>query len=150
ATGEAADPHKVLFIVADTRRMRLTLHVRPEDANKLKPGQKVCFQHAGHEGSDTGTLVWISPAADEKTRTIPVRVDFPNPTERHQANTFGTAKVILREEPKAVVVPLSAVHWEGDCQVVFVRDKHFETPNGPKVFHVRKVRLGARSVNGEQ
>ncbi len=141
--GEAADPTKALFTVADTRRMRLNLRVRLEDAGKLKSGQLVRFRHDGHSGGDTGTVAWVSPGADEKTRTVPVRVELPNLSRHHHANTFGTAQVILREEPKAVVVPSDAVHWEGDCNVVFVQDKDFTKPGSLKVFHVRAVRPGA-------
>lgn len=146
---EAVDPNKVLFVIADTRRMWLTLHARIEDARRIQPGQQVRFRHDGHEEVDTGTVVWVSPAVDEKTRTVPVRVAWPNSQSRHHANTFGTARVILRQESQAVVVPSSAVHWEGDCHVVFVRDKDFAT-SAAKVFHVRKVRPGASdpAVNG--
>jgi cobalt-zinc-cadmium efflux system membrane fusion protein len=76
---------------------------------------------------------------------VPVRVEFPNPDGRHHARTFGTAQVILRKEPRAVVVPNEAVHWEGDCNVVFVRDKRFDEPGVPKVFHVRSVRPGVKN-----
>lgn len=141
--GEAATPAKPLFTVADTGRMRLSLKVRLEDAGRLKPGQTVRFQHAGHDEGDAGAITWVSPAADEKTRAVPVRVDLPNPGGRHHANTFGTARILLREEPDALVVPSEAVHWEGDCHVVFVRDKDFDKPGAPRVFHVRKVRPGA-------
>ena len=59
--------------------------------------------------------------------------------------TFGAGRIILREEPEAIVVPNESVHWEGCCHVVFVRDKHyFDSPESPKVFHVRSVRLGAK------
>jgi cobalt-zinc-cadmium efflux system membrane fusion protein len=34
------------------------------------------------------------------------------------------------------------VHWEGDCHVVFVRDKHWAQAGAPKLFHVRTVRPG--------
>lgn len=141
--GEAADLNKALFTVADTRRMRLNLRVRLEDAGKLKPGQLVRFRHDGHSGGDTGTLAWVSPAADEKTRTVLVRVELPKVSRGHHANTFGTAQIVLREEPKAVVVPSDAVHWEGDCNVVFVQDKDFTKTGSLKVFHVRSVRPGA-------
>ena len=143
---EAADPAKPLFVVADTGRMRLTLRVRPEDADRVKPGQAVRFRHPGHVGPnewDAGAVVWVSPAADETTRTVPVRVDLPDPSDRHRANTLGAAEVVLREEPDALLVPASAVHWEGCCHVVFVRDRDYEKPAAPKVFHVRTVRPGA-------
>jgi cobalt-zinc-cadmium efflux system membrane fusion protein len=115
----------------------------------VKQGQVVRFRHAGHTGPaawDLGAVAWVSPAADEKTRTVPVRVDLPNSSDRHHANTFGTAEVVLRTEAEAVVVPSAAVHWEGCCHVVFVRDREYETPGSAKVIHVRKVRLGAQDV----
>jgi cobalt-zinc-cadmium efflux system membrane fusion protein len=146
---EAADPAKPLFVVADASRMWLTLRVRPEDADRVKPGLPVRFRHPGHAGPaawDPGTVVWVSPAADEKTRTVPVRVDLPNPSDRHHANTFGTAELVLREEADAVVVPAAALHWEGCCHIVFVRAKDYEKPDAPKVVHVRKVRPGATDV----
>lgn len=143
AAGETADPAKVLFVVADTSRLWITLRVRVEDAPRLRPGQPVRFAHAEGDG---GTVAWVSPTADEKTRTVAVRADLPNPDGGHRANTFGTARVILREERNAVLVPSAAVHWEGDCNVVFVRDRNFETPGAPLVFHVRTVRPGAEDV----
>jgi membrane fusion protein, heavy metal efflux system len=66
----------------------------------------------------------------------------PNPDGTLMAHTFGTGRVILRAEQDAIVVPSEAVHWEGDCHVVFVRDKHFLDAGAPKVFHVRSVRPG--------
>ena len=147
--GERADPTKPLFTVADTARMWLTLRVRPDDADRVRPGQPVRFRHPGHTGPaewDSGTVVWVSPAADEKTRTVPVRVDLPNPSDRHHAHTFGTAEVVIRHEPDAVVVPSGAVHWEGCCHVVFVGDKDYAKLDAPKVVHVRKVRPGATDV----
>jgi cobalt-zinc-cadmium efflux system membrane fusion protein len=140
---EQADSSRVLFEVADTRQMWLMLHVRSEDAGLLKPGMQVRFQHEGHPGWDEGTVAWISPAVDEIKRDVPVRIELPNLDGRHHARTFGSARLVLREEPEVIVVPSEAIHWEGDCNVVFVRDKHFDQPGAPKVFHVRKVRPGA-------
>src|SRR5262249_3738417 len=35
--GEQVDPSRTLFVVADTRRLWLTLNVRPQDARSLRP-----------------------------------------------------------------------------------------------------------------
>ena len=144
--GEVVAPNKVLFVVADTRTMWLTLNVRIEDAERIHPGQPVQFQHDGHNDWDSGEVAWVSPSVDEATRTVPVRVKLPNAAGRHHARSFGSARIVLRQEDKAVVVPKNAVHWEGDCYVVFVRDKDFEK-SPYKVFHVRKIRPGATDVN---
>jgi cobalt-zinc-cadmium efflux system membrane fusion protein len=146
--GEWVDAARTLFTVADTRQMWLMLHLRLEDAKHLELGQAVRFRPDAGAAEVSGPITWISTAVDEKTRTVEVRVDLANPDGRLRANTFGTGTVILRAEDQAVVVPNEAVHWEGNCHVVFVYDKDSPKKDAPKVFHVRSVRPGAR--DGEQ
>ena len=143
-TGELVNTAKLLFIVADTSRMWLTLNVRQEDAQRLALGLPVRFRPDGGGQEVTGVIAWISTAVDEKTRTVKVRADLDNRDGRLRANTFGPGRIVLREEKHAVVVPNEAIQWEGDCHIVFVRDKNFLREGAPKVFHVRKVRPGAR------
>ena len=144
--GEAVDSNTVLCVIANTRVMWLTLHVALENADRIHTGQRVRFQHESHGEWDEGVVSFVGLAVDESTRTVPVKVELPNDDGRHVARTFGKANVLLREEQNAVVVPSSAIHWEGDCHVVFVRDKHFEHEGAPKVFHVRKVRPGVQDL----
>jgi len=143
--GEGVDAAKPLFVIADPKQMWLTLNVRQEDTRHLKLGQPVRFTPAGGE-EVTGSVSWISTAVDEKTRTVKVRAILPNPDGRLRANAFGPGKIILREEPYAVAVRNEAIHWDGDCHVVFVRDRNYnpQDPDTLVVYHVRKVRLGAR------
>ena len=146
--GEVVDPTRVLFQVADPGQMWLTLNVPLEEARLILIGQPVRFRPDGGQSEVTGRLTWISTAADKQTRMVRVRADLPNPDGELRDETFGTGRVILREEQNAVVVPREAVHWEGCCYVVFVRDKdYFDSPDSPKVFHVRSVRMGA--TNGQ-
>jgi cobalt-zinc-cadmium efflux system membrane fusion protein len=94
----------------------------------------------------TGTLIWISTTADPQTRMVAARAELPNPQGRLRNETFGAGRIVLRDEKEAVVVPNEAVHWEGCCHVVFVRDKgFFDSENSPKVFHVRTARLGGKN-----
>ncbi|GIW78945.1 MAG: hypothetical protein KatS3mg105_0752 [Gemmatales bacterium] len=144
-TGEVVDTKHVLFEVADTRTMWLNLAVRLEDADWVQLGQKVAFHtDAGGQRAE-GTISWISTAADEKTRTIKVRAELQNTDGKLKAQTFGIARIILREEKNAVVVPNSALHSDGNCTVVFVRDKNYFEEGYPKLFHVRSVRTGAKT-----
>jgi multidrug efflux pump subunit AcrA (membrane-fusion protein) len=149
--GEAVDASRVMFQVADTSRMWLTLNVSAEDVGKLALGQSVRFRPDGspEEVADvTGKIVWISTTADRQTRMVTVRAELPNPRGTLRSETFGAGKIVVREERDAVVVPSEAVHWEGCCNVVFVRDKGYEDkPENFKVFHVRMVRPGARNEN---
>jgi multidrug efflux pump subunit AcrA (membrane-fusion protein) len=144
--GEVVDASRVLFQLADTSRMWLTLNVSVEDAGKLALGQPVRFRADGSRDEVSGTLVWISTTADQQTRMVTVRAELPNPKGQLRNETFGGGRIILREEQEAIAVPNEAIHWEGCCRVVFVRDKgYFESKDSPKVFHIRTVRLGARN-----
>jgi cobalt-zinc-cadmium efflux system membrane fusion protein len=142
--GEVVDPSRILFELVDPSRLWLTIDVKGEDARKLRVGLPVRFAPDAGGEELAGKLAWVSTQADPKTRTVKARADLADPEGRHRANTFGSGKVILREEPNAVSVPNEAVQWEGCCHVVFVRDKDYLKEGSPKVFHVRKVRLGAK------
>jgi cobalt-zinc-cadmium efflux system membrane fusion protein len=142
--GDVVDTARALFVVADPRRAWLTLNVRQEDARLVRLGQPVRFRPDGDPEEVAGQVAWVSTAVDEKTRTVKVRAELENAEGRLRAGAFGPGRVILRSEPYAVVVPKEAVHWDGDCFVVFVRDKDYLKEGTPKVFHVRKVRPGAR------
>jgi len=134
----------VQFVVADVEKMWLTLNLSQEDARHLKLGQIVRFETDGGHTEVSGKVAWASTAVDAKSRTIKVRVNLTNPEGKLRANSYGTGKVVLREETNAVVVPKEAVQWEGCCNIVFVRDKDFLRPDAFKVFHVRQVRPGAK------
>jgi cobalt-zinc-cadmium efflux system membrane fusion protein len=126
--------------------MWLTLDVRQDDAKYLALGQPVLFRPSDSktEPEIKGSLAWISTEADDQTRTVKVRVNLPNAEGRLRANTFGTGRIVLREEARSIVVPSEAVHWDGGCYVVFVRDKDFLKKDSPKIFHVRSVRPGVK------
>jgi len=143
--GEVVDASRVLFQLADTRRMWLTLSVPLEEVGRLAVGQPLRFRPEGSPAEVGGKLFWISTTVDPQTRMVLVRAELPNPRGALRNETFGTGRIVLREEQQAVVVPEEAIHWEGCCQVVFVRDKrYFDGEGSPKVFHVRTVRPGAR------
>lgn len=143
--GEMVDSSDALFVLADTRTLWLKLYVRNEDAKYLKLGQSVRFLPNGADRGVIGTLNWISTAADEKTRTVRVRADLDNAKGLLRANTFGTGTILLRQDPNAIVVPNDAVHWDGNCHVVFVQDKDYHVKGHPKYFHVRNIRPGAKT-----
>jgi cobalt-zinc-cadmium efflux system membrane fusion protein len=141
--GEVVAANQQLFVVADTRRMWLTLHVSANDAALIVPGLSVKFREDGAKTEHDGKAQWIAASADEKTRLVKARAELPNPTGRIRAGSFGIGRIILREEPGAIIVPKSAVQFDGRCHLVFVRDRDYLLENAPKLFHPRMVRIGA-------
>ncbi|MFN0196607.1 MAG: efflux RND transporter periplasmic adaptor subunit [Planctomycetaceae bacterium] len=142
--GEVVDPAEILFTVADPSRMWLLLSVRQEAAKSIRSGLPVVFETDDGGEKITGEISWISPAVDEHSRTLMVRIAIENTEGRLRDKTFGTGRIVLREELNAVVVPRDAVQSTPDAQFVFVRDKNYFAEGSPKFFHVRQVRIGAK------
>jgi len=142
--GEPVDTNTAAFVIADPSRMWINLNVRQEDAALVMRGQRAVFESDDGQVKAEGTIDWISPTIDPKSRTLPVRVSVTNPEGKLRDNTFGSGRILLRAEPQAIVVPKSAVHSAGDVQLVFVRDKNYFSEGAAKYFHVRQVRIGAR------
>ncbi|MGL6075430.1 MAG: efflux RND transporter periplasmic adaptor subunit [Fimbriiglobus sp.] len=142
--GEVVDATRILFEVVDTRSLWLTLDIKGEDAHRVSLGQTVRFRPDNGRQELVGKVAWCNSQADPKTRTVKVRADLADDEQKQVANTYGSGRVILREEDKVISVPNEAVQWDGCCHVVFIRDKNYQKPDAPKVFHVRKVRIGAK------
>jgi len=149
APGEAVEAGAALFVLAEPDRLWLMLHVRHEDARSLRLGQAVRFAAEGKAAGD-GAVEWIGKAIDERTRTVPVRATLRPGGGDLRAGLFGRGLVVLREAASAVVVPGEAVHWEGCCHVVFVRDKAYDDPDAAKVFHVRTVQPGGADAGRKE
>lgn len=142
--GEVVDATKMLFTVADPRRLLLALNVRQEDGKYMRPDLPVVFHPDDGSPDVAGRVAWVSPTIDEHTRTLQVRAKLDNATGMSRDKTFGTGRIVLRDEPHAIVVPLEAIQSTSDATFVFVRDRGFLKEGSPKFFHVRQVRLGAR------
>jgi cobalt-zinc-cadmium efflux system membrane fusion protein len=134
AVGEVVSPDDPKFEIADVRKVWLLLEVRKEDAALVRMGQTVVFRPDGHSGDVRGAVDWISTAVDEKTRTLQVRAQIENPTLPDdstgqtsyllRAHTYGTAQVLIREEEQVLVVPQTAVQYEGSKAFVFALEEH--------------------------
>lgn len=141
--GEFVDTNRVLVVLADRQRMVLTMSLTAEQAKYVRKDLLVRFTSETGESGVEGTISWISSAIDDTTRMLLVRAAIKKVQPDTRANTFGTAHIILREEPNAMTVPRESVQWDGCCNVVFVRDKNYRSPGAPKVIYARKVRPGA-------
>lgn len=142
---EVVDTTTRLITVADRNRLWVTLDIPVHDAKYVKLGQRLLFQPDGSDRELAGQVDWIADEIDVKTRTVKVRAQMKNDSRQIKALTFGQGCVVLRETPNAVVVPNDALHWEGCCHIVFVRNKDFLKQDAPKLFEVRKVRPGVKA-----
>jgi len=85
-----------------------------------------------------GRVLFMDPLLDPQTRTVKVRLAFPNPSGDLRPEMFG--EVVLHGEPReGLRIPQDAVLDSGTEKIVFVSLGHGK-------FEPRKVRLGL--VNG--
>lgn len=138
--GEFVEPKQPVFVIVDPSRLHAHIDVPAQESALLRPGQRLTFVTDGDATAvGAGTVHWIAPAVDEKTRTVVVHGDLPNPDRKLRAKAFGTATIETRTSPTAVVVPASAVQWEGCSFIVFVRQQD------PLTFRVRRIVPGRRT-----
>ena len=132
----------VLFTLANPKRMLLVLNLRQEDARYVAAGLPVMFHtDEGPQGSRRSGF-WVSPAIDEKTRTLQVRVKLDNSDGKLRDKAFGSGRIILRQEPNAIVVPGEAVQSTSDANLYSCETATISRTVSPKVFYVRQVRVG--------
>jgi len=139
SVGEFVDTASILFVVVDTSEMWLMADVYERNLPQLRVGLATLFSVDGMPGASFGgNITWISSQVDDRTRTVRLRADLPNPEGLLRAKMFGLGRIILHDNERVVGVPVDAVQTDGCCQLVFVEES--ET-----VFQPRKVVLGAEA-----
>ncbi len=122
-TGLLATESESLATIADTSIMWAFCDVSEADASRVAPGQRMTVTLPGVAESIEGTLTWISPEVDPRTRTVAARADVPNEDGRLRANQFASARIETGAPRSGVAVPRIAVQRVGTHEVVFVREK---------------------------
>ncbi|MFY3743509.1 efflux RND transporter periplasmic adaptor subunit [Anaeromyxobacter sp. Red801] len=67
-----------------------------------------------------GTVEFVGPSMDERTRTVKVRVTAANPDARLRAGMFASVRVFLPGEEEALAVPAAALLSDEGRSFVFV------------------------------
>jgi Cu(I)/Ag(I) efflux system membrane fusion protein len=83
-----------IYTIADLSNVWVKLDAYESDLPWLRYGQKVEFTSVSFPGETFhGTISFINPVLDEKTRTVKVRVDVPNADGRLKPEMFVKATV---------------------------------------------------------
>jgi membrane fusion protein, multidrug efflux system len=94
----------------------------------------------GSEYPETPRLNFIAPAVDERTGTLAVRLEVPNPQRLLHAGQFARVQVAALQDPRAILLPQRAIQELQGKNFVWVVD-------GEGKAQQRDVRMGLR--NGE-
>jgi len=117
------DSNTPMMIVADLSTVWLTANVQEKDIRHLAKGQEVEAVSAAYPGEVLrGKVLFIGDLLDPETRSIKVRVAFPNPEGRFKPGMFLTMN--FRGYPERMItVPTSSVVQIGGSSFVFEKVK---------------------------
>jgi len=127
ATISKVDPVYVNVSISE-RDYLLAVKKRAELTKKIRAGQAVAkdaFQHAMILADNSiypykGTLNFIGSKMDASTSTLPVRLEFPNPTGILRPGQFVRIRAVLEEREDALLVPQRAVQETMEGTSVFI------------------------------
>lgn len=115
--GQGISPGTDVFEVVDTSQVWVFANLPIEEATRLKEGQPGTIVPKDGEAL-TAPLTYIAPIADDKTRTVRVRVEVQNPDGRLKPNEYVDVRFSLAGAP-ALAVPQSAITTIGKARGVF-------------------------------
>jgi len=131
-------PETALYTVADLSRVWVVADVFEYEAAGIRLGMPATLTLSYLPGRTfRGKVNYILPQVDAATRTLKVRIEFPNPDFALKPEMYGEVE-FQTGGGRRLVVPQTAVLNSGDRQVVFV-------DRGKGYFEPREVSLGGRS-----
>jgi cobalt-zinc-cadmium efflux system membrane fusion protein len=139
--GETATADEAVFTITDPTKMWVRGNVPELEIERVKVNTAAIVRlHAYPDLALAGTVTYIAPSLDEKTRSLPIRVMLETPDLRLRSGLFGSIELVggARDE-RVVVVPIDAVATIDGQQVVFV------PADEPGTFRTQVVRLGRRA-----
>ena len=143
-----------LYAIADLSRVWVRLHAFEADVPWLRTGQPVALTTRSWPGrSFAGTVAFIDPVLDQKTRSVEVRVAVDNADGALKPGMLasGVVEVAMDGRGRAVapgtptddplVIPATAPLLTGTRAVVYVKLPDHDQP----MFQGREIELGPRA-----
>lgn len=143
-----------IYTIADLSRVWVKMDAYESDVLWIEREQEVEFQVEAYPGEIfKGTVAFIDPFLNEKTRTVKVRLNASNPEGKLKPEMFVSAvlwanlseegKVFARatgREKPPLVIPASAPLVTGKRAIVYVA-----VPDKPGTYEGREIVLGPRA-----
>jgi len=128
-------PDTKLYTIADLSDVWVLAQIFQNDAGKIKPGDPAEVTVDAYPGQVfRGRVDYLLPQLDMATRTLPVRLVFPNPTLKLRPGMYVNVSLKLPLGNR-LVVPDSAVFHSGTQNLIF-------TYSGGGNIQAHEVQLG--------
>ncbi len=121
--GEKVSAEQQLITVVDLSTLELVGSVGTHEVSLLAPGQTVQVKVEGSQGTVTGRIDRISPAAEAGTRAIGVVVVLENKGELFRAGQYAQARVQLNDSTSRLTIPASAIGQASGQDYVWTLEK---------------------------
>ncbi|MFQ5813991.1 MAG: efflux RND transporter periplasmic adaptor subunit [Anaerolineae bacterium] len=133
-------PGMQLYEIADLSTIWVYVDIYEYEVPYVQLGQSATMRLSYFPGKVyTGRVTYVYPTLDPKTRTVKVRLEFPNPAFELKPDMFADVE-LKADYGVQTLVPSEAVLDSGMRQIVFVAK-----PGG--FFEPREVQVGARLEN---
>ena len=121
--GDIAPAGTPLFIVMDTKKVVVRLHIPQPQAVQLKLGDQATLSVPDLKTDFPGKVTVLSPALDPNSTTVEVWVEADNAQGKLKPGTTVEVSITARVVPNAIVIPASAVltNSEGKTSVMVVK-----------------------------
>jgi Cu(I)/Ag(I) efflux system membrane fusion protein len=131
-------PGETLFQIADTSSVWVQADVFEQDIAAVHVGQKAKIRINAYPGEVfEGRIAYVYPTLKAETRTVPVRIELPNPKGKLKPAMFADVDIPAGGAASVLTVPASAVIDSGVRQTVVM-----QLAEGR--FEPRVVKLGQR------
>jgi len=135
--GRYITPEISLYTIVDLSTAWVLAEIYEYEVPDVQVGQIATMRLSYSLGKIfTGKITYIYPTLDPKTRTVKVRLEFPNPDFELKPEMFTEVELKI-DYGSQIVVPQEAVLDAGTEQVVFVA-------HGGGYFEPRKIQIGAK------
>lgn len=158
--GVYVKPDKELMAIEDLRTIWIDAEVYDKDSALLKIGQMATAKFKAYPGKEWyGEVGFIYPTLNLKTRTIKVRLIFPNPTLSLKPNMFADITLHMTPKKGVLVIPLDAlIQTENMSRVIkqldsgrfIAQEVALGIESGNEVEIVRGLNSGDKIVNSAQ
>lgn len=119
--GEMAAPGYPVFTIVNIDKVYVDLDISEVNIGSVEKGQKVSVTVSAADKTEfSGIITNVSPSADPRSRTFPVRVEIDNAEHILKGGMFAQVLIQTEKKEDAVLVPEESVVDMGTEKVVFV------------------------------
>jgi cobalt-zinc-cadmium efflux system membrane fusion protein len=115
--------------VINTNSVWVDGQIYEKDLAKINQKTSAVFKTTTYPNENfNGRIIYIGQTVDEQSRTITVRAEFSNPTNKLKPQMFGELRIPIGANAEAIMIPDEAVVKETGQEYVFVQtnDTTFE------------------------